>query len=344
LFFNDLKPNQAYLILDDKTRFYFTGLNSTAGHLFLSSKGKTLYIDSRYYYHAKDFLANKVNVNLLKTTDAVFKEVLSNGVDELFIDYNLVTVSEYNKLLSYGFKVSDGSAVLEQTMSVKTEDELLCIQKACDIAYEAFTKTLPFIKTGVTESYVKSVLEDFMRKLGASGTSFDTIVAFGKNAGVPHHETSDTVLRDNECVLMDFGCIYKNYCSDITRTMFNGVPNDKFLSAYNAVLNANLVAEDGIYSGISGVDADKFARDLLIDKGLGDYFTHSLGHGIGLNVHEAPTLSPKSNSILTDNMVFSIEPGVYFDGEFGIRIEDTVVLKDGKVKKMFNDDKNLIIL
>ena len=105
MFFNDLKPNQAYLILDDKTRFYFTGLNSTAGHLFLSSKGKTLYIDSRYYYHAKDFLANKVNVNLLKTTDAVFKEVLSNGVDELFIDYNLVTVSEYNKLLSYGFKV-----------------------------------------------------------------------------------------------------------------------------------------------------------------------------------------------------------------------------------------------
>ncbi|MBO5285587.1 MAG: aminopeptidase P family protein [Clostridia bacterium] len=344
MFYTDLKPNQAYLILDDKTRYYFTGLQSSAGHLFLTSKGKTLYIDSRYYYHANEVLAGKVDVKLLKTTDAVFKEVLSSGIDELFIDYSLVTVSEYIKLLTYGFKVLDGQTVLQQTMSVKTEDELKCIQKACDIAFEAFTKTLPFIKTGVTESYVKSVLEDFMRKGGASGTSFDTIVAFGKNAGVPHHETSDAILQDNECVLMDFGCVYKNYCSDITRTMFNGTPDKKFLDAYNAVLKANILAEDNIYHGILGIDADKISRDYLESVGLAGYFTHSLGHGIGLNVHEAPTLSPKSINTLLNNMVFSIEPGVYFDGEFGIRIEDTVVLIDGKVQKMFNDDKNLIIL
>ena len=183
-----------------------------------------------------------------------------------------------------------------------------------------------------------------MRQLGAEDVSFDTIIAFGVNAAVPHHETSSDTLKENSCILMDFGCKYKGYCSDITRTLYFGQPDSEFLSAYDLVLSANVLAEEEIFAGMTGKNGDKIARDYLDKNGIGQYFTHSLGHGIGLNIHESPYLSRKGEEVLTDNMVFSIEPGVYFDGKFGIRIEDTVLLSGGKVKRLFNDDKKLIVL
>ncbi len=342
--FYEILDNQAYLFTDEINRFYFTKLKSTAGHLLITNKEKYLFIDSRYYSYAKEFLNGKVNVVLFKGMDEFNEALKEMNINEIFVDYSVMTVNEYKKYLSFGLNVLDCSEKLFLLKSVKTDEELETIKKSCDIAYEAFTKTLPFIKVGVTENYVKEVLEDNMRKLGASGTSFDTIVAFGKNSAVPHHETSDTVLENNQCILMDFGCKYKEYCSDITRTMFIGKPSEKFLKAYNDVLTSNVMAEEQIYAGISGVEADKIARDYLDENGYKGLFTHSLGHGVGLYIHEFPTLSPKSNSELLDNMVFTVEPGIYIDGEFGIRIEDSMCLKNGKVLRFFNDDKKLIIL
>jgi Xaa-Pro aminopeptidase len=140
------------------------------------------------------------------------------------------------------------------------------------------------------------------------------------------------------------GCKVNGYCSDITRTAFFGKPSKKFIDCYNAVLNANQIAIENIGEKTLTDKADAFARDYLKEQGVGEFFTHSLGHGVGLEIHEYPTLSPKKSQVLENGMVFTIEPGVYFDGEFGIRIEDTVTLESGKIKRLFNDSKELLIL
>ncbi|MBS1455577.1 MAG: aminopeptidase P family protein [Clostridia bacterium] len=342
--FYELKDNQAYYFTDEINRYYFTGLKTTDGNLIIKGNEKTLYIDSRYYSYAKEFLEGKCNVVLFKNYEDFFEALKNQGIDELFVDYTVMTVAEYEQILSHGFKVSDCTKELTVVKIIKSDKEIGYIQKACDIAFEAYQKTLPFIKEGVTEAYVRDVLEDNMKKLGASGTSFDTIVAFGKNAAVPHHETSDAKLENNQCILMDFGCKYKGYCSDITRMMFLGTPDDKFMTAYEAVLKANVTAEEKIEKGMTGIAADKIARDILDESGYKGLFTHSLGHGVGLYIHEFPRLSPKSGDTFNDGMCFTVEPGVYLDGEFGIRIEDSLYMKNGKAVRFFGDDKKLTIL
>ncbi len=342
--FYKLNDGQAYLFTDDVNRYYFTGLKSSAGNLVITANEKLLYIDSRYYSYAKEFLQGKVEVVLFTSYEGFVLALKNRGIKELLLDYTVTTVSEYERIIALGFAVSDCNKALSELKIIKSDEEIEYIQKACDIAYEAFERTLPYIKEGVSENYVKNVLEENMRALGASGTSFDTIVAFGKNAAVPHHETSDDVLKNNQCILMDFGCKYKGYCSDITRMMFLGTPDEKFLAAYDAVLKANVTAEEKVYDGISGVAADKIARDILDKSGYEGLFTHSLGHGVGLYIHEAPNLSPKSPYVLKNGMTFTVEPGVYLDGEFGIRIEDSLYMKDGKAVRFFKDDKSLTIL
>ncbi|MCQ2399988.1 MAG: aminopeptidase P family N-terminal domain-containing protein, partial [Clostridia bacterium] len=170
----EIGVKKAYLVFDEKTRYYFTGLNSSDGYLVVSDEGKTLFIDSRYFSYAKEFLNGKVNVELYSSLKQVFDFLLSKGIEEIFVDFSLTTVAEYERLKKFGIKISDSSEVLTDLKMVKTEKEISLIKKSCDIAYEAFVKTLPVIKPGVTEKYVAYVLEDNMRKLGASGTSFDT--------------------------------------------------------------------------------------------------------------------------------------------------------------------------
>ncbi len=184
-----------------------------------------------------------------------------------------------------------------------------------------------------------------MAVLGAGKTSFDTIVLFGKNTSLPHGEPSNNVLLKNDIILMDFGCVYNNYCSDITRTFFVGNPSEKMLKAYDDVLYAHTLAKESIKPGMSGEDIDRFARDYLYETGYEGLFGHALGHGVGLDVHEAPTLSPKSTDIIEKNMIFSIEPGVYFNDSFGIRIENLYYMNDdGKPVSFTTLSRQLLIL
>ena len=152
------------------------------------------------------------------------------------------------------------------------------------------------------------------------------------------------MLQPDQPILIDTGCLCGGYCSDITRTAFFGTPDKEFTDAYDAVLSANIIAEEKIYADISGRAADKFARDLLTERGYGEYFTHSLGHGVGLEIHEFPHLSPAKDEILAENSVFTVEPGIYIDGKFGIRIEDTCVMRGGKAVRLFSDDKSLTVI
>lgn len=333
------------LVTDEKERLYCLGFHSTAGYVILTKKEKIFVVDGRYVEAAKKALLPKgIEVILGSDYSALVSYAKENGVKTIAIDFTKTTLSEYAALEKLGFSYTDASEEIRREMSVKTEEELGYLKKACEIAEKAWKAVLPEIRLGMTERELANKLEYNFKKYGASGTSFDTIVAFGKNAAVPHHETGDTKLKENECVLMDFGCLYKGYCSDMTRTMFFGKPDEKFLHAYLAVLTAHLKAAEGIRAGITGKEADKIARDVLESLGYGKYFTHSLGHGIGVNIHEFPTLSPKSEWTLEDDMVFSNEPGVYVNGKFGIRIEDSCYLSGGKYHTFMKDDKSLIVL
>jgi Xaa-Pro aminopeptidase len=263
------------------------------------------------------------------------------------ISFDETKYSDFLKLQEIGVELVNADEAFKKAMTIKNEWELSCIQKACEIAEDAFNQLLPEIKEGMTETEVAALLEYKMRYLGAQGLSFDTIVAFGPHAAVPHHETGETKLQYGDEILIDFGCKVNGYCSDITRTFLFGDDgkHEEFKKAYKCVLDAHLLAQEKIVAGMTGKEADAVARDYLKACGYGELFTHSLGHGIGLNIHEAPSLSIRGESELVDGMVFSDEPGVYVAGEYGIRIEDTVILKDGKVVSfMSKTDKNLIIL
>ena len=335
--------NQAGLITDYVTRKYLTGVDISEGVVILTDK-ITCFTDARYFYAAKPVLENVgVTALLLKGFESVSEYLVQNGIDTLYIDYSRATVKEYKEYRKK-FKVKDLTSKLERARSVKSEKELALIEKACVIAQKAYHDAIKTVKKGITETQLKNTIEKNMVKFGASGPAFPTIVAFGANSAVPHHETGETVLEDNMPILVDMGCSVEGYLSDLTRTAFFGTPTGRFLSCYDAVKKANELAIEKITQGTDTYTADCYARSYLKEKGLDEYFTHSLGHGVGMEVHEFPTLSPRKKDKLKNGMVFTIEPGVYFDGDFGIRIEDTVVLSSGKVKRLFSDSKELIIL
>ena len=333
-----------YLITDPSTRLYFTGYNSTDGFLLLVDDRGYFIIDSRYFYAAKRALKGKP----YEVVKGYFKEaadLIKKHVEKvLYVDFSKTSMQEAQNLAFLGVELKDCHEEVVAARIIKSETELRYIKRACKIAEDSLKAIIPEIKEGVTENYIAALLECEFKKRGAEKPSFDTIVGFGANAAVPHHETGNTKLVKNSVVLIDFGCKYKGYCSDITRTMFFGAPDKEFIKAYNAVNAASDAAHEGIREGMTGKVADSLARDVLKARGLGDYFTHSLGHGIGADIHEDPTLSPRGEQQLLDNMVFSIEPGVYLDGKFGIRIENTVMLSGGKVKSLVSLSRKLKII
>ena len=332
------------LLTDRKTRRYFSNIDVDEGVMLITDK-KYYLADARSFYAVKDKLSSTDIIAVKYDGIESIKSILkSERVKTLLVDYQKTTVAELEEYKKFKLKIKDCSANIKSLRSVKTQTEIQKISRACEIVEKAFYKTLKEIKLGVTEKYLAEFIKDAMIELGAEDISFDTIVAFGSNSAVPHHQTSDAKLKENQVVLIDVGCIVDGYCSDLTRTVFFGKPSDEFVKNYQAVLDANLTAIENISDKTITCDADAFARNKLKDYGLDGYFTHSLGHSLGLDIHEYPSLSPKTKDVLTDGMVFTIEPGVYLDGKYGIRIEDTVVLENGKVKRLFTDEKNLIII
>lgn len=325
---------------------YITSFLTEDGFVLIDKDGTTLYTDARYTESAVKRLQG-TEVTVVETDRTIKPYELLKKYQSVGVSLAETTATEYIKLQETGVKIIDATDCFQQAMSVKNAWELDCIQQACTIAEKAFIKLLPEIKEGMTETEVSALLEYYMRSSGAQGLSFDTIVAFGANASVPHYETGDCKLKFGDEILIDFGCKVNGYCSDITRTFLFGdvKKHEDFKKAYNAVLTAHELVKERLVSGMTGKQADAIAREYLTEQGYGKLFTHSLGHGIGLNVHEYPYVSPRAEQTLVDNMVFSNEPGVYEAGKFGIRIEDTVTLENGKVKSFMSlTDKKLLIL
>lgn len=339
--FNSLNV-QAVLTSQEDLRLYLTGFQSSFGYVLTDEKGTSFYTDPRYLEGAAAALSNTD----ISVKPFVSLENLLKSYKNVAIPFEKTLYPDFVKLKSLGLELYDSSQAFTDAMAIKEDYELEHIKAACDITDRAFESLLSEIKEGMSENDVAAELEYLMRKYGASGTSFDTILAFGEGSSVPHHETGTKKLKFGDIVLIDFGCKVAGYCSDCTRTFLFGDDgkHGEFKKAYEHVLNAHMLVKERLTSGMTGKEADAIARDYLKDNGLDGFFTHSLGHGIGVNIHEYPRLSVASDAILKDGMVFSDEPGVYFEGDFGIRIEDTVTLKNGKVISLTDSDKKLRII
>ena len=330
----------------DYMKRYITGFATENGFVLVDKTGAYLYTDARYTEAAH---------KLLDGTEVIVKEMergvtafdLLRAYRSVGVPLSVTNYPEYDKIVQTGVEIVDATNAFKTAMTIKNDWEISCIKKACSIAENALELTLPDIKEGNTEIEVAALLEYNMRKLGAQGLAFETIVAFGAHAAVPHHETGKSKLKFGDEILIDFGCRVNGYCSDMTRTFLFG--DDKkhatFKNAYEATRVAHNLVKERLVSGMTCKEADAIARDYLALQGYGDLFTHSLGHGIGLNIHEYPGVNRVNEEKLVDGMVFSDEPGVYAVGKYGVRIEDTVMLENGKVKSfMSGKDRELVIL
>lgn len=226
---------------------------------------------------------------------------------------------------------------------IKTQEEISKLQMASKIADDCFKYICNEIKVGMTEKEIAKKMDRFMFDKGAEALAFETIVGSGVNSAQIHSSPTDRQIENGDIILLDFGCKYQGYCSDISRTIFVGSVSEEQRQIYNIVLEAQLTATKNIKAGMQCCEADALARDVIKNNGYD--FAHSLGHGVGVEVHENPVISPKNDKEkLENNMVFTIEPGIYLENKFGVRIEDTVVLENGNVKSLNNVTKDIIII
>ena len=335
----------ALFIESDFIRRYLTGYYATDGYVILDGNSCKFVVDLRYFEAAEKVLKG----TCIEAVEGSYGDAIKilGAYKKVGVPYPYTDMTRAEALKKEGFELVDCMPALKEAMLYKTDEEIAKLQKACDIAEDALLKLMPQLKEGMTEREAAAILEFEMRKLGADGPSFDTILCFGAGSSVPHHETGETKLKFGDVVLVDFGCKVEGYCSDCTRTFLFGDDgkHEEFKKAYAEVLKAHELVKEKLVAGMTGKEADEIARASLREAGFDKYFTHSLGHGIGLLIHEFPRLSVASNEVIKDGMVYSDEPGVYLAGKYGIRIEDSCYMKDGKTHSfMKKTNRNLIIL
>ncbi len=333
--------DKAYIITSPHSLRYFTGFRGGEGVAVLSREKCWLITDSRYTEAAtKEASGIEIIEGLpyFSKLGSVFKEI---RVKKAAIEEGFMSAGDFNNLkkmypdIEFLFSGNE----TEEARIIKSSDELICIEKAEKIASLAYEHILGKIREGMTERELAAEIEYFMRCSGAEKTSFDTIVISGEKTSMPHGMPSDKKIQKGDFITMDFGCVYDGYCSDMTRTVVLGEATEKQRDIYNVVLKAQEEALKFLKAGVRARDADEVARDIIKEAGYGEYFGHSLGHGVGLLIHERPNLSPKSDVMLEENMVVSCEPGIYIPQFGGVRIEDLVVIKDNGIKNLTFADK-----
>ncbi len=234
------------------------------------------------------------------------------------------------------------SSIIGELRKYKTADEAVKMRESSGLAEKALEKIIPMIKAGMRENEVRDLLEAEMKNLGMTRPSFETIIGSGSNSALPHYTAGDKVLNTGDSIVIDFGGIYQGYCSDMTRTVMLGKAADEYKEVYEIVKEAQKRAVEAVKPGMKASDIDAAARNYITEKGYGDYFIHRTGHGIGMEVHEEPYISDISKTALKPGMAFSIEPGIYIPGKFGVRIEDLVMVTESGVEVLNKFTKELI--
>ncbi|MCL1903025.1 MAG: aminopeptidase P family protein [Oscillospiraceae bacterium] len=349
---------QAALVTSPINRRYVTGFGSSYGIVVFTKTRSFFLTDSRYHEKALKVLSDspyKViliddlnNQGLKEQLEYIF---IKHNIESVLIESHTMTISGlemYKKLFPQidFVQTSRLSDLIEKRRAVKTPEEISKIESAQRIAERAFERLTSKLKTGMTEKQVAAILNYYMLELGADASAFDTIVASGRNSSLPHATPTDKPLEQGEFVVIDFGAVVDGYHSDMTRTLVMGSPTEAMKRVYDAVWSANTDALKAIRVDITGKLLDNVARATLEAWGYESYFKHSLGHGVGLEVHEKPSLSVKAKGSLTlrENMVVTIEPGVYIPGKFGVRIEDMALVTKNGCINLTKTPKTLIYI
>lgn len=343
-----LKKEQldGFLITSDWNRRYISGFTGTAGMALITQEQAFFITDFRYVEQAR---AQCKHYQVIQQEKHGFLEAAKlakqNKWKKFAFEKEHVTVASLEVMQqTIPVQLIGAANVIERMRSTKDSSEIQIIKEAAQIADQAFSYILSQIQAGMTELEISHMLDFYMRKLGATGTSFDTIVASGVRSSLPHGIASEKKIEQGDFVTLDFGAYYKGYCSDITRTFAIGEPHPKLVEIYEITLEAQKRGIACLKPGMKAKVVDEVTRSYITEKGYGAYFGHSTGHGIGLEIHENPTLSYTSEQILEPGMVITIEPGIYIPRLGGVRIEDDVLITADGYEVLTHSQKDLIIL
>lgn len=346
---NILKSDEAFWVTNGSNRFYLTGFNSSAGSVLITKTRAVFFIDFRYFEKAKSTV-NSCEVTLYDKGDkGIYEFCKEQKIKTVFVETSQISIAQYKCLgdVFNGIEISNDNILdlnLNKMRAVKSEYELKFINQAQSLTEQTLDYILPRITVGRTEREIMLDMEFFMRSLGADGVSFDFIVVSGKNSSLPHGVPTNKKIDNGDFVTMDFGGVVGGYCSDMTRTVAIGRITDEQKTVYNTTLKAQLAAIENIKAGIPCKDIDKIARDIIYDAGYKGCFGHALGHSVGIDIHESPNLSPNNQAILEVGNVVTVEPGIYLENKFGVRIEDMVCVTQNGCINLTSSNKELIIL
>jgi len=338
----------AALITKRENYIYMSGFTGSSAYLLITQDDAFIITDFRYIEQAEKQapLYQVVQHQYSPVTTVIYEIIKKADIKNIGFEESNLTYEKYSeykeKLDIVDFVPLKG--LVEELRMIKDEEELVVLKKAVEIADNAFVHVLSYIRPGVREIEIAAELEYFMKKNGANGPSFETIVASGLRSSMPHGVASEKELQMGEPVTMDYGAVYGGYCSDITRTVFLGEPSPDLTKIYNIVLEAQLKSLEHAHKGCLGKDVDLVARDIITKAGYGDYFGHGLGHGVGLEIHEEPRFSPLGKRTMENGMVVTVEPGIYINGIGGVRIEDMIVINDNSPIILTGAKKDMIIL
>lgn len=349
---NNMPDNvDAALIVTPENRRYFTDFPSSDGILVVTREGSIFFTDSRYIEAAEKTVKCCDVAEGKRVYEQIRDYLKARNVKNIAVEQSGITLAQFENLRNNenlkDFEII-GDNSLDNAISllrlVKTTHEVEKIKSAQQIAENAFLHILNFIKVGRTEKEIQLELDFFMLKNGADALSFDTIAVSGVNSSMPHGVPSGKMIEKGDFITMDFGAVVDGYHSDMTRTVAVGYVTDEQREIYQTVLSAQENALSVLKAGVSCADADKAARDIIASKGYGDYFGHGTGHGVGIEIHEKPNLSPRSVAVLQKGNIVTVEPGIYLPGKFGVRIEDMAFITENGFENLTNAEKTLIIL
>lgn len=339
----------ALLLLNESNMHYICRFSPSEGVILLLKNGVCYHIvDSRYTEEAENY-AKETGISVIeiinKFSDTVAELCRKNSVKKIAFENETISLKSFNTFQeATGCEFVGINNKLMMIRNVKSDDEIKMMIKANNIAEKSFIELLNFITAGKTEKELQSYFDYLMAKNGSDGLSFSTILLTGAHTSLPHGVPGNKKIENGDFVLFDFGATYKGYHSDMTRTIAVGSATDEMREMYNLVLKAQLAGINALKNGVKCADVYKAAYDVLEEKKMGKYFRHSLGHGVGLDIHEGYSSSPNSIDTYETGNVTSIEPGIYIPDKFGIRIEDVCIITESGCSNISEVDKNLLVI
>lgn len=347
----DIYNIDAILIKSKTSKKYLNSLRGSGVELLITRKESFMILDEKYL---NEGLEKEDVFKIIENTPSKSKKTNFQVVEEIFkklnykklgIEGSAYSINEYEKLKKHSFSVVLIEEDINKARIIKEKNEIEIIKEGCKITDNIFLDVLKHIKIGITENEINGWIHYYALKAGATGLSFDPVITSGKRTAFPHGRPTDKKVALGDPIMIDFGIEYKNYQTDMTRMVFMGNPSEEIVEIYNIVKEAQELGIESIESGIKGNEVDKIVRDLINEYGYGEYYNHGLGHGIGIGDGcEYPFLNRSSETLLDENMIMSCEPGIYINGVGGVRIEDDVLIKDGRGISLTNTTKEMIIL